>query len=363
MKIGSLASPVQVTNTWTVAYDSGELSAATTSLTISNINGDVDEEYQLIIRHIGGTGTGNEGIRFNGDTGTNYGWQRLYGVSTTAGASRNTADNIIRFADGTLNNISLGEAIIYAKSGYVRTTINSVAGRISGTTVDNVEKLGGSWNNTADNITSITIPTFTTDGLGIGSRFILLKKVTSTSGMKTGALEVQGSVYGTWQKVYSTTLDVAATSVTISGLDGNTDVMYRVVVRKTFGSDSRGDVRLNNDSGSNYGYQEITGAGSSIAASRSTTFSGILNAAGGATSFSGYIGMSETIIYAKSGYVRTALCSTSRDISGTTVNNIMLVGCSWSNTTDNITNLVCNASVADGLGIGTYIYLEKLVLS
>ena len=361
MKIGSLESPVQVTNTWTVAYDSGELGSAQTSITISGLDGNTDEEYMLICRSIL---VDTHNLYINNDSATNYGFQRVTGQSATTAANRNTATTA-RLGGGTSgggNRITLSKTLIYAKSGYIRTLITEMAEDITGTTIDQVSLYGQSWNNTIDNITSLVIYAGA-NGLGIGSRFILLKKVTSTSGLKTGALEVQGSVYGTWQKVYSTTLEAAATSVTISGLDGNTDVMYRVVVRKTFGSDSRGDVRLNNDSGSNYGYQEITGAGSSIAASRSTTFSGILNAAGGATSFSGYIGMSETIIYAKSGYVRTALCSTSRDISGTTVNNIMLVGCSWSNTTDNITNLVCNASVADGLGIGTYIYLEKLVLS
>lgn len=364
MKIGSLASPVQVTNTWTVAYDSGELSAAATSLTISNINGDIDEEYQLILREVSGVTTTQFQVRPNNDSAANYGWQRINGQNMGASAYRTTDDRFIASTyGGAVNEITLSVSHIYAKSGYVRTALANHASGISGTTVTNITSIGSSWNNTSDVITNLVVLANQTNGIGIGSRIILLKKVTSTSGMKTGALEVQGSVYGTWQKVYSTTLDAAATSVTISGLDGNTDVMYRLKCRLIFGGAGGGSffIRPNNDTGTNYGEQQLTGVNTTASASRSTARDAMyIDTVGSSVN---NITQSEEIIYAKSGYVRTEILIANHDVSGTTNTRIELFGHVWNNTTDNITSLVVGGGQANSLGIGTFIYLEKLVLS
>ena len=364
MKIGSLASPVQVTNTWTVAYDSGELSAAATSLTISNINGDIDEEYQLILREVSGVTTTQFQVRPNNDSAANYGWQRINGQNMGASAYRTTDDRFIASTyGGAVNEITLSVSHIYAKSGYVRTALANHASGISGTTVTNITSIGSSWNNTSDVITNLVVLANQTNGIGIGSRIILLKKVTSTSGMKTGALEVQGSVYGTWQKVYSTTLDAAATSVTISGLDGNTDVMYRLKCRFVNGFNGAVSYlfRPNNDTGTNYGFQYLAGINATASAGRNTAQTGtsICNQADALND----IAEGEVLFYAKSGYVRTSTGSNSRAISVTTVTGIILYGQAWNNTTDNITSLVIFADSANGLGVGSFIYLEKLVLS
>ena len=69
------------------------------------------------------------------------------------------------------------EALIYAKSGYTRTVLHSSIYYASGTTVTGLEVRGSSWNNTADNITSIVIGASTTNGLGVGTSIELWKKV------------------------------------------------------------------------------------------------------------------------------------------------------------------------------------------
>lgn len=577
MKVGSIENPVLVENTWAIVYDSGEISSAQTSITISGLNGNVDEEYVLISRIINGySGICGVTLHPNNDTVTNYGWQYFAGINATASAARTTATGIFRVGYATvLNNISLSTITLRAKSGFVRTTINESIEDISGTTVTQVLSWGNSWNNTSDNITSLVILASQTNGLGIGSRIILLKKVTNSTGLKTGSLEVQGKIYGVWQKVYENTVgenegiggaydklicsfdgvdgattftaetgqtvtfagtaqldtaqskfggaallldgtgdyvtisdsdnwtfgtgdftidcwaywaavgagdftlwsqwktgqeawwlryssntlylginnvanaysvswtptvstwyhialvrygssvkiyidgvsivtfdftgvDIAAstgllyigaieagsgyefngsidelriskgiakwtanftpptsaygvTSKTISGLNGNTDVLYRLVTRVVngFSGTATYSFRLNNDSATNYGYQDVYGDNVTAGAVRSTQ-TGIQFSS---NSTLNYISFAETLLYVKSGYVRTAIIKSCYNISGTTVGVIKLSGHSYNNTTNNITSMVVSSDQTNGLGIGTFIRLEKLVLN
>jgi hypothetical protein len=62
-------------------------------------------------------------------------------------------------------------------------------------------------------------------------------------------------------------------------------------------------------------------------------------------------------LYAKSGYVRTALIDGCNNVATTTVADIWMLGGSWNNTADNITQLDIVSSQANGLGIGTVIEL------
>jgi hypothetical protein len=164
----------------------------------------------------------------------------------------------------------------------------------------------------------------------------------------------------TWTRVYNTTLTSAATSVTISGLDGNTDEEYNLLIRAINNNASAAEYRLrfNNDTGSNYGKQNLRGTSTTADAIRST---GDDNAP---LSYRGTIAQNETIltdtlIYAKSGYVRTGINKNTTGISGTTVTALGLNGFVWNNTADNVTSLVIYANQADGLGIGTTIELYK----
>jgi hypothetical protein len=75
------------------------------------------------------------------------------------------------------------------------------------------------------------------------------------------------------------------------------------------------------------------------------------------------VSIHETIIYAKSGYIRTELTQLMKGVVGTTIGTIRLQGDSWNNTVDNITSLVILADQTNGLGIGTVIELERLNLS
>lgn len=171
-----LASNIKI-NGWVKAYDHTVTGSAETSLTISGLVGDTDKEYKLETRIVSGyNGYVPIWLRINNDGNINYGRQVLYCENTTVAATRDSLSHIPIGSIDALNKILQTETIIHAKSGYVRAIINSANYSVSGTTVTGLEFAGYSWNNTADNITSLVLLS-ETGGLGIGSSIILWKKV------------------------------------------------------------------------------------------------------------------------------------------------------------------------------------------
>jgi len=333
-------------------YDSGELAAATTSLTISSLDGDVDKEYKIILRIVNGyNGASSYLVRINNDSTSIYGKQYLYcggAAGTDIGAGRQVNDSFNIGDAEALSQLSMCEFIISGKTGYVRTAIQKSTTSISGTTPKYVTLAGHSYNETSTNITSLVILASQTNGLGIGSRIILLKRATS--------------VKYCWQEIYNTTLGAATTSVTISGLTGNSDVLYRLTARVVNGYNGAAGfhLRLNNDTGTNYGYQYLNASDTSISAAKGTATS--LAYALGYSNALSRLTLSTILLFAKSGYVRTAIVKSTYDIVTTTVSTMQMRGWSWNNTADEITSLVILADQTDGLGIGTEIILERLIL-
>jgi hypothetical protein len=99
----------------------------------------------------------------------------IQGSNTTVSAVRQTSTNIITLLgySEALYRLSLGEMLIYAKSGYVRTILNSINCDVNGTTIGYLLQYGQSWNNTADNLTSLVILADQANGLGIGTEITL----------------------------------------------------------------------------------------------------------------------------------------------------------------------------------------------
>jgi hypothetical protein len=365
MKIGNITGSID--SLWQVEYDSGELGSGTTSITISDLDGNTAEEYILIYRIIGGTTTPTVSqyeLTFNNDTSSNYGVQWFFATSSTVTATRNTSIDHIPLSNTSSDNTKrvFGIIPIYAKSGDERTATLIFEDGVTTTTVNRVNAQGASWNNTADNITSMEITATQSNGIGTGSRIILLKKVNETSSMQTGDLEVQSDakIDNAWEKIYENTLSSAASSVTISNLTGNTDILYKLIIRGISAEDTNYfRVRINNDSGTNYGYQTLLGINTTYSAARNTANAiwGIAN-----TVDTDDISMGEFLIYAKSGYERTILSKTLSNISGTTINRAGIWGEVWNNTSNEITSLVISALVASGLNSGTHIELWRLNL-
>jgi len=154
--------------------------------------------------------------------------------------------------------------------------------------------------------------------------------------------------------------DGARTIINISGLNGNTDVEYRLICRIVSDCDGYSNylLRPNNDSAANYGYQYVCGNDSSVLAGRSTTITGLfLTDCGGYSAGEHKKMFSDTFIYAKSGYLRTVITEQIGDTYSSTIGQIILMGSVWTNTADNITSLVIAASGVNGLGVGTSIEL------
>ena len=359
MKIGTIDGLIDGLSQ--VIYDSGELTSASTSITISGLIGDTAEEYMLIYRFVNdyAGGAAIYGLRPNNDSGSSYGFQRLRGRDSTPEALRATPTSFALTTGLAQNSLTMGEAYLYAKSGYVRTLTNFAVDDVVGTTIDKVASYGESWTNTADEITSLVIFADNTDGIGVGSRVILLKKVDSTSDMKTGVLDVQGTIEKAWQKIYTNDLTSAAASVTISGLTGNTDVVYKLICRfRDKGGVNEYILRPNADAGSNYGYQLLMGRDSTASAFRDTTNDSIWI---GYTGTDQYYSFSEVLLFVKSGYERVALIKFLDHTVTTSVYSMRLYGAVWNETPTEITSLEISTTT-NQMEIGTHIELWALRL-
>lgn len=359
MDFGSLDAFVHETQR--VVFDSGEIQTPVTTITIPNLNGDVDEEYELIIRIVNGfSGVSDYSLKLNGDTAYNYGRQYVTGVGTTASAGRGVVQGIVTIGHAAnLAELTIGHLVLDAKSGKVRTAVKKTAYEISGTTVGGVYASGDSWNNTTSNITSLVVSSNSALGIGVGSRVILLKKVVLTSGTKTGVMNVKGKPKGMWEEIYNNTLLSAVTSVTIPNLSGNTDILYRIRCR-FIGVGNVGNYQLtfNSDTSANYGLQNLAGTDSTANSGRGIGSSSLTL---GYTATNNNVTYAEYLIYAKSGYTRIGVCRWVADISGTLTDAIYLSGGSWDNSANEIIQMVITAQ-ANQIGVGSNIVLERLNL-
>lgn len=346
-------------NEWQTIYDSGSLVADASTITISNLDGDLDKEYRLILYGVNNGGNTASFFRFNSDSGSNYGYQRIYGAGAGTAADRNTAVTAIMFGNSnTTGQVWFCEAIIYAKSGYARTVITKEVRDISGTTVGPIMVYGQVWNNTSSNITSITINSLNANTFGVGTRAILLRRAdrdASTIG-KMGRVNTYGKVKGCFQRIYENTLSAAATTLDIPSLEGNTDIVYGLICR--FKNDYNGSsnyfIRPNNDTGANYGRQGMYGINTSAGAYQATGETELFITACDTMSS---LAQSNTLIFAKSNYLRTFITQEEQTASGNTIGALALVGGVWNNTSSNIVSLRLYANQTNGLGVGTHIEL------
>jgi len=183
--------------------------------------------------------------------------------------------------------------------------------------------------------------------------------------MQIGKSRVNTLQADTFVRVYTNTLTADATSITISGLAGNTDEIYMLrckFVNGYAGGESTYYLRPNNDSSSspyNYGRQVLlVYGGTTLAAVRADAVNYIFL---GQIENENNVGYVETTLYAKSGYVRTGISRLLDKTAGTTVGGLFFEGFSWNNTADEITSLVISTNQTDGIGAGSIIDLYKLV--
>jgi hypothetical protein len=129
----------------------------TTELVLNGLDGDNDGFY--FVSAVTTTSTGNNAmrIRLNGDSASNYGFQRVSATGTTVSASRSTSTGLLNCVNVTsAGNYSYATCLIYPRTGDDRIAISTNMTEVNGTSINEVNLLGLSWNNTASNITSMT---------------------------------------------------------------------------------------------------------------------------------------------------------------------------------------------------------------
>jgi hypothetical protein len=179
--------------------------------------------------------------------------------------------------------------------------------------------------------------------------------------MRVGKKRPEGDIkYDGYVKIYENILTEAATSLTISGLNGDTDIEYILEIKIV--NDYNGSVtyyaRPNNDSTpGKYGYQFIYGNNATYSAARSTASGFVVGNCGAQNHISACV----LNIHAKSGYIRTANAEITKQIIGTTVGFAEEWSQVHNDSVNNYTSLTITADQANGLGIGTEINLYKKV--
>jgi hypothetical protein len=154
------------------------LTSAQTSITISGLNGNLDQNYLLDLYIFGNNaGGGDINLRFNGDSGTNYSAQYLNANNTTLSGSSQISQDNIHLTKALNAEYAIARAQIISTLLVPRTVIIESGRQISGQTVTEYEFRSGAWNNNSDNIISITIYSPSASAIGINTFIHLMRKI------------------------------------------------------------------------------------------------------------------------------------------------------------------------------------------
>jgi hypothetical protein len=155
-----------------------DVTSATTSVNITGLDGNSDVTYEIVYRIIsnGGTGANDYFLRLNNDSGNNYTYTQIVshqGLSTTVNQSGNATWNRLPLSStaggSSSGSVHLGKSLLYAKSGYTRSLIDTSARQqASGQYFTQVGY--STWTDTGQNITSIQFSSTESNTIGAGSR-------------------------------------------------------------------------------------------------------------------------------------------------------------------------------------------------
>jgi hypothetical protein len=285
---------------------------------ITGLHGNSDEKYKIDVRYFEDTSSGSNQMKLqlNLDTGANYQYESHWFGGSHSHISDSSEANIpINLCNSNAN--SWGEGIVYARSGFPRYAIfDAYRSQASGYNVV------GTWNNTADEVTSITLFSDDTCKCEI--------KIYRWQETRASDIAISG-----WQLVESKSHDSGALDWTISGLAGDTDKKYKldVLFYEDLGSASDLDWRMNGDTGNNYNDSSHWYGGST----------GFLNAIGVSSARVTSVnadeevsGRAEFYVDSSRGGKKSSICHTTRYLGshwGYVVNG------SWDNTADEVTSI------------------------
>ena len=174
----------------------------------------------------------------------------------------------------------------------------------------------------------------------------------------TENINTTGEINETWNIIADVTLSATASSIEITGLNGDVDYLYWIK-GKLVATDTTGSyLVLNNDSATNYGLQRL------IAESTFSAYGGYLNGIFTGRILYGTLTSKlttfECFIYAKSGLERMALLSVLESGGGDYIHGIRSKAYIWNNTSDTLTSLKIYSSAANRFGTNTSIQVWTL---
>ena len=154
--------------------------------------------------------------------------------------------------------------------------------------------------------------------------------------------------------IYETDTTISQQQINISGLDGNTDMVYQIKLRMIGNSGpSNLNVLLNGDiTSTNYETQDIYAGGtgtpgmSQLTSNLGLTCGGLGN---------GLVSSCNMELIAKSGSSRLAMAVLNQQVSGTSMAYTRYAGSIWNNSSSNITSITIYSSIANGIGAGSHI--------
>ena len=332
---------------WTLVERYSVTSAAVTSKTFSGLNGNTDRRYKIVSRMVNAIGVITYGVYFNADNGSNYRYQGINSNNSTISGPTNvyTAVPIGSSRGSGIPIFIKGE--IDAASGYLRNATFHATAPTSGTAMTYIDNFATVWNNSADNITSMTVLGDQANGLGIGT-YIELWKLGPPPPIAMGEWTLQER----W------TCSVAAPYKDFLGLNGNIDRRYKLVANvKCSAGPSIVCAFPNADTtAANYDQEYLYSGGTTVGGIKPGPVGlrfGYCNSAGTWTT-------GEWMMWAKTSVPRMARGLSEQTITaGTGMDYHGFASTLWKNTTDNITSLRV-APQTGNLDVGTEIELWKL---
>jgi hypothetical protein len=151
------------------ALATSTLGSATASVTFSSISGSYTD--LVLVCQLQGAGNADPGLRFNGDTATNYSSTVLHGDGTTATSFRYTSTTSLKSHNTGASMNGMVTSFIVSIQNYSNTTTYKTAITRYGSAGGETDAAVGLWRSTAA-INSVTVVT-SSNSYDVGSTFTL----------------------------------------------------------------------------------------------------------------------------------------------------------------------------------------------
>ena len=175
----------------------------------------------------------------------------------------------------------------------------------------------------------------------------------------TNNIDITGEVNECWNLISDITLEETASSIEITGLNGDEDRIYWIKSKIIFAITAVAYLIFNDDDASNYGYQILSLDGSGYAALRSDS-PGVHFIKGLYGTTTAKLSISECFIYAKQGQERMVLLSVMASCGEDYIDQARMKPHIWNDTSDTLTTMKIEGSLANAFRTNTSIQIWTL---